>query len=158
MGHNPSDWCLYKKRKPLEHTDSTEKLCKDTVRIWTQANQEKISHKKPNFLALWAWMSSFQNCKKINLPGLSHTVFCYDSLNKLIQPLSQINFENLSLPVFSNFIKMVSQINEIYKLHLGFPVAGWARICLPVLETCIPSLDWEDSLEKKMASHSSVLA
>ena len=49
VGHNPSDWCLY---KTLERTDSTEKLCKDTVRIWTEANQGKISHKKPNFLAL----------------------------------------------------------------------------------------------------------
>ena len=127
MGHNPSDWCLY---KTLEHTDSTEKLCKDTVRIWTEANQGKISHKKPNFLALWAWMSSFQNCKKINLPGLSHTVFCYDSLNKLIQPLSQTNFENLPLPVFSNFIKMESQIYEIYKLHLGLP-CGWVVKNLP---------------------------
>ena len=158
MGHNPSDWCLYKKRKSLEHTDSTEKPCTDTVRMWPQVSQGKISHKKPNLLALWAWMSSFQECKKINLPGLSYTVFCYDSPNKLIQPPSQTNFENLPLPVFSNFIEMESQMNEIYQLHWGFPVAGWSRICLTVLETCIPPLDWEDPLVKKLATHSSILA
>lgn len=138
MGHNPSDWCLY---KTLEHTDSTEKLCKDTVRIWTEANQGKISHKKPNFLALWAWMSSFQNCKKINLPGLSHTVFCYEALTnsynhypRLILRIYHCLFSAISLKWKVKFMRFISFI-------WGFPVAGWSRICLPVLETCNLSLD-----------------
>ena len=35
------------------------------------------------------------------------------------------------------------------------------RICLPVQETQeiqVPSLDWEDPLEKEVATHSSILA
>ena len=32
------------------------------------------------------------------------------------------------------------------------------RICLPMQEMQVPSLGWEDPLEKEMATHSSVLA
>ena len=34
----------------------------------------------------------------------------------------------------------------------------WRRIHLPVQETWLRSLGWEDSLEKEMAIHSSILA
>ena len=34
----------------------------------------------------------------------------------------------------------------------------WERICLPMPETWVGSLDWEDPLEKEMATHSSILA
>ena len=34
----------------------------------------------------------------------------------------------------------------------------WERICLPMPETRVGSLDWEDPLEKEMATHSSILA
>ena len=34
----------------------------------------------------------------------------------------------------------------------------WERICLPMLETRVGSLDREDPLEKEMATHSSILA
>ena len=34
----------------------------------------------------------------------------------------------------------------------------WIRICLPVQETQVQSLVWEDPLEKEMATHSSTLA
>ena len=37
-------------------------------------------------------------------------------------------------------------------------MAQWERICLPVQETQVPSLGEEDSLEKEMATHSSILA
>ena len=40
-------------------------------------------------------------------------------------------------------------------------VAHWYRICLPMKEmqeTQVPSLHWEDPLEKEMATHSSILA
>ena len=32
------------------------------------------------------------------------------------------------------------------------------RICLPMQEMQVPSLGWEDPLEKEMATHSSILA
>ena len=32
------------------------------------------------------------------------------------------------------------------------------RICLTMKETWVPSLGWEDPLEKEMATHSSILA
>ena len=37
-------------------------------------------------------------------------------------------------------------------------VAQWLRICLPVQEMRVRSLDLEDPLEKEMAAHSSILA
>ena len=37
-------------------------------------------------------------------------------------------------------------------------MAQWLRTCLPVQEMRVRSLDWEDALEEKMATHSSVLA
>ena len=41
---------------------------------------------------------------------------------------------------------------------MGFVVAQWKRTCLPMQETWVRSLGWEDPLEKEMATHSSVLA
>ena len=37
-------------------------------------------------------------------------------------------------------------------------VVQWKRICLPIQETWVQSLGWEDPLEKEMATHSSILA
>ena len=37
-------------------------------------------------------------------------------------------------------------------------VAQWESIILPMQETRVPSLGWEDPLEKEMAAHSSMLA
>ena len=37
-------------------------------------------------------------------------------------------------------------------------VAHWQRTHLPVQETWVQSLGWKDPLEKRMVSHSSVLA
>ena len=34
----------------------------------------------------------------------------------------------------------------------------WKRMCLPMQEMWVQSLDWEDPLEKEMATHSSILA
>ena len=36
--------------------------------------------------------------------------------------------------------------------------AGWWKICLPMQEMQVPSLGWEDPLEKEVATHSSILA
>ena len=41
---------------------------------------------------------------------------------------------------------------------MGIPVAQWWRIPLPMREMCVWSRGWKDPLEKKMASHSSILA
>ena len=37
-------------------------------------------------------------------------------------------------------------------------VAQWQRTCLPMQETQVQILGWEDSLEEDMATHSSILA
>ena len=37
-------------------------------------------------------------------------------------------------------------------------VAQWYRICLPMLETQVRSLGWEDPLEEEMVTHSGILA
>ena len=41
---------------------------------------------------------------------------------------------------------------------MGFLVAQWYRICLPIQETQVQSLDQEDPLKKDMATHSNILA
>ena len=37
-------------------------------------------------------------------------------------------------------------------------MAQWSRICLPMQETWVCFLGWDDPLEEEMATHSSVLA
>ena len=37
-------------------------------------------------------------------------------------------------------------------------VAQWERMCLPMQETQVQPLSWEDALEKEVATHSSILA
>ena len=47
---------------------------------------------------------------------------------------------------------------NIYDTYLrASQVAQQKRICLPMQETHVRSLGWEDPLEKEMATHSSVL-
>ena len=46
-----------------------------------------------------------------------------------------------------------------YNVILGFPGGSVGKkICLPMLKTWVQSLGQEDSLEKEMASHPSILA
>ena len=40
----------------------------------------------------------------------------------------------------------------------GFPDGSVVKICLPMQEMCVWSLDWEESLGKEMATHSCMLA
>ena len=37
-------------------------------------------------------------------------------------------------------------------------MAQWSRVHLPIQETWVQSLDWEDPLEEEMATHSSMIA
>ena len=46
----------------------------------------------------------------------------------------------------------------LVSVYWDFPVAQMAKNLPAVQETCIQSLGQEDSLEKKMAAHSSILA
>ena len=41
---------------------------------------------------------------------------------------------------------------------LSFPGGSTVSICLPMQEIQVRSLDWDDPLEKKMATHSSIFA
>ena len=63
--------------------------------------------------------------------------------------------------VWTYFFQQIprSEINESYDYLNGLP--WWlrqSRICLPMQVTQVRSLGWEDSLEKGMATHSSILA
>ena len=49
-------------------------------------------------------------------------------------------------------------INSLNPKVVASLVAQWYRICLPVQETWVQFLGWEDPLEKEMATHSSILA
>ena len=37
-------------------------------------------------------------------------------------------------------------------------MAQWSRICLPMQDTQVQSLGWEDPLEEKMVTYTSILA
>ena len=54
----------------------------------------------------------------------------------------------------SSWERKTNAVKRIY----GLLVAQRQRICLPVQETRVQSLGWEDPLEKEMANHSSILA
>ena len=45
-----------------------------------------------------------------------------------------------------------------FKFYLTSLVAQLQRVCLPMQETQVRSLGWEDPLEEEMATHSSILA
>ena len=52
---------------------------------------------------------------------------------------------------FNNYVISISALG-------AFLVTQWKRICLPMQETQFQFLGQEDPLEKKMATHSSILA
>ena len=52
----------------------------------------------------------------------------------------------------------VSIFSPSLECHVGFQVVQWQRIRLPMQETLVQPLGWEGPLEKKMATHSSILA
>ena len=62
--------------------------------------------------------------------------------------------------VSSNRPKMRSMISNIglQRWPWAFPVAQTVKNLSAMQETSVRSLDWEDPLEKEMATHSSVLA
>ena len=66
----------------------------------------------------------------------------------------------LEIPVWPQIKYCLVQKTPLFppKVKEGVPVAQQWRIRLPVLETQLQSLDWEDPLEKEMATHSSILA
>ena len=49
-------------------------------------------------------------------------------------------------------------ITPLFSSSVSFPVAQWQRIRLPMQEIRVWSLSGEDSLEKEMATHSSIFA
>ena len=56
-------------------------------------------------------------------------------------------------------IKYMSTCMWIYmQAYVGFPDGSVVKICLPMQETEVLSLGWEDPLEKEMATYSSILA
>ena len=48
-------------------------------------------------------------------------------------------------------------MNKVKAELISSLMAQWEIICLPFQETQFQSLGWEDPLEKRMATHSSVL-
>ena len=52
----------------------------------------------------------------------------------------------------------VQQIEKVIHIHMGFPSDSVVKNLPAKQETGVPSLGWEQPLEKKMAIHSSILA
>ena len=52
----------------------------------------------------------------------------------------------------------VGILNKTYQTSGGFPGGSVVKNLLPMQETWVQSLRWEDPLEEGMATHSSVLA
>ena len=59
--------------------------------------------------------------------------------------------------ICSHLVKPIL-LNSIKDCMGASQVVQWKRICLPIQETWVQSLGWEDPLEKEMATHSSILA
>ena len=89
----------------------------------------------------------------------------YNYCHGLLQSLSWTNL------IFLGWIPLVHAISFIVHefsllifcwgflpLYWGSLVAQWERIWLPMQETWVQFLGWEDPLEKEMATHSSILA
>ena len=59
------------------------------------------------------------------------------------------------------FLFDLSEKQKFYKITNSHWLPWWLRrqkICLPMRETRVQSLGWEDPLEKGTATHSSILA
>ena len=52
----------------------------------------------------------------------------------------------------------VQQIEKVIHIHMGFPSDSVVKNLPAKQETGVPSLGWEEPLEKEMAIHSSILA
>ena len=70
--------------------------------------------------------------------------------------VNKICRENL---IFCLLLQMKFNLKTVMSNQLlAFQVLQWQRIHLPMQETWVRSLSQEDSLEKEMATHSSILA
>ena len=84
-----------------------------------------------------------------NLAGVDTTVL---RQNSFLEP------SDFPLKAFT-WLKWDSHIIEGTTLYFGFP-GCWLvgkKICLPMQETWIQSLGWEEPLEKEITTHSSIL-
>ena len=54
-------------------------------------------------------------------------------------------------------IQQSNLVIHIYVIRASL-VAQWVKSLPAMRESCVPSLGWEDSLEKEMATHSCILA
>ena len=80
----------------------------------------------------------------------SHILYYCYLLPLLIRSIFKISIicSHLVEPILLNSIK-----DCMWASH----VVQWKRICLPIQETWVQSLGWEDPLEKEMATPSSIL-
>ena len=73
------------------------------------------------------------------------------------------NIEYLLLSGAVKHLKFISSERDTHLLRgslgfLGGSVVKDKKVCLPMQEMWVQSLGWEDTLEKEMATHSSILA
>ena len=54
--------------------------------------------------------------------------------------------------------KILESLDMYHEGQGAFLMAQWVKNLPPMQETQVQSLDWEDLLEKEMATHSSILA
>ena len=68
------------------------------------------------------------------------------------------NHENISLNLILDPAKVIINYKETKMAYSGFPGSSVVKNLPAMQETWVLSLGWEDPLEKKMATHSSILA
>ena len=102
-------------------------------------------------------VQKFAYCACLNL----NFTFCY-----LINVFLIFNIFKMVIILFSDFFQI--HVNRVLifspVIYLKFCgilcslVAQWLRICLPIQETWVRPLIWEDPLEKEMKTYSSIIA
>ena len=89
----------------IEDVDAADTVTEESVRTWGNTAvytlPAKRSRKKPTLPTPWLWISSLQNCKKINFSSLSYQVWGF----LLGQPKEgNISFEAFSASQFSSVV------------------------------------------------------
>ena len=109
------------------------------------------------------WHLNLRNCETIHNCSLSYQV-CGTSLwhpSKLVQPLisgwlAHGSFWSFSKRFYSHIPGLF--FRPVFGSHLASLVAQMVKNLPAMWETWVPSLGWEDALEKGKFTHSSILA
>ena len=120
----------------------------DGVNDWVQ------KEKRGSEDEMAGWHYRFNGHEYGQIPGVGEIqgglLCCCPWVCEELDTTGWLNNNNNNLMCIYIYIYMSIYIYTSLVIH-------WQRICLPMLETWVWSLGWEDPLEKEMTAHSSIL-